>query len=165
MEKNNEKNNEKKIYLHAFEEKVQDGPVKFLITAAEYSVVESKKTHEKFNVVKVTVEVQELDSDGDEKELKTVNIFEDFKPRSFFHQFVAAALEAVQTTAFTPAMLIGLKGTAKLSHFKPDNSEFSYPQLTDWKFYAPSKKVEEALQEYVDDTLEDELEDFDFEYD
>lgn len=153
-----DKNNEKKIYLHAFETKVKDGPVRFMVTAAEYSLIESKKNNKSYEVVEVTVEVQDLDNPQGEKEMKTVLIFEDFKSGSFFHQFVTAAVEAAQTTFFTPRMLIGMKGEAKLSHYKPEHADFAYPQMNEWVFYTSSKKVDEALREYMDEEFDVELE-------
>lgn len=153
-----DKNNEKKIYLHAFETKVKDGPVRFIVTAAEYGEIGSQKKNKKFDAVKLTVEVQALDNPKGGKELKSIVIFEDYKPGSFFHQFIAAAMEAIQTTAFTPSMLIGMKGEAKLSHYKPEHADFAYPQMKEWVFHAPSKKVDEALKKYIDDDIDDEVE-------
>lgn len=143
-------NNDRVIYMSNFDEKVPDGPVKFLITDAEYSVIESKKKKEEYNAVKITVEVQELDNPDGESEIKDILIFEDFKPRSFFHQFVGAAIEGLRTTSFTPKMLIAKRGEAVLSHFKPENSEIAYPQMNNWVFYAPTKDVDAALEKYLE---------------
>lgn len=147
-------NNEKSIYLNFFEEKVKDGPVSFIITDAKYDVIKTKK-NEDIEIIKLTVEVQELDNSAGEKEIKNINIFVNNTPRESFHKFVMAVLEAVQKNAFTPSILIGLKGKAILSHYKPEGSDFAYPQMNDWVFYAPSYQVEEALETYMNEDLDD----------
>lgn len=150
--------NEKKIYASFFEEKVQDGPIKFLVTDAKYGEIHSIKRGKNFDVVDVTVEVTELDNPASEKETITVRIFEDYKPRTFFHQFVLAVLEGTQTTAFELNKIIGLRGEGKLYQYKSEGSNFSYPQIKDWSFFTPNKKVDEALAKYLEeDSLDNDV--------
>ena len=148
------KNNEEVIYLDDFKEKVSDGAVSFLITDAKYDMIKTKK-NENVQIIKLTVEVQELDSPSGDKEVKNINLFVNKTPRGSFHRFVKAVLEVVRTNAFTPSLLIGLKGKAMLSHYTPEGSEFAFPQMSDWVFYAKSDEVSEALEEYLDDDLDD----------
>lgn len=148
------KNNEEVIYLDDFKEKVSDGAVSFLITDAKYDMIKTKK-NEDVQIIKLTVEVQELDNPAGDKEVKNINLFVNKTPRSSFHRFVKAVLEVVRTKAFTPSLLIGLKGKAMLSHYTPEGSEFTFPQMNDWVFYATSDEVSEALEEYLDDNLDD----------
>src|SRR5699024_439269 len=116
-------NNEEVIYLDDFNVKVNDRPVSFLITDAKYDMIKTKK-NEDVQIIKLTVEVQELDNPSGEKEVKNINIFVNKTPGGLFHRFVKAILEAVRTTAFTPSLLIGKKGQATLSHHKPEGYEF-----------------------------------------
>lgn len=147
-------NNEEVIYLDDFNAKVNDGPVSFLITDAKYDMIKTKK-NEDVQIIKLTVEVQELDNPAGDKEVKNINLFVNKTPRGSFHRFVKAVLEIVRTNAFTPSLLIGLKGKAMLSHYTPEGSEFAFPQMNDWVFYATSDEVSEALEEYLDDNLDD----------
>ncbi|HLR65531.1 MAG TPA: hypothetical protein VK105_00135 [Virgibacillus sp.] len=147
-------NNEEVIYLDDFNEKVSDGAVSFLITDAKYDMIKTRK-NEDVQIIKLTVEVRELDNPSGDKEVKNINLFVNKTPRGSFHRFVKAVLEVVRTTAFTPSILIGLKGKAMLSHYTPEGSEFAYPQMNDWAFYATSAKVSKALEEYIDDNLDD----------
>lgn len=148
------KKNEEVIYLDDFKVKVSDGAVSFLITDAKYDTIKTKK-NENVQIIKLTVEVQELDDPAGDKEVKNINLFVNKTPRGSFHRFVQAVLEIVRTNAFTPSLLIGLKGKAMLSHYTPEGSEFAYPQMNDWVFYANSDEVSEALEEYLDDNLDD----------
>jgi len=147
------KNNEEVIYLDDFKEKVSDGAVSFLITGAKYDMIKTKK-NEDVQIIKLTIEVQDLDNPAGDKEVKNINLFVNKIPRGSFHRFVKAVLEVVQANAFTPSMLIGLKGKAMLSHYTPEDSEFSFPQMNDWVFYANSDETNEALKEYLDDNLD-----------
>lgn len=147
-------NNEEVIYLDDFKEKVSDGAVSFLITDAKYDMIKTKK-NEDVQIIKLTVEIQELDNPAGDKEVKNINLFVNKTPRGSFHRFVKAVLEVVRTNAFTPSLLIGLKGKAMLSHYTPEGSEFAFPQMNDWVFYAKSDEVSEALEEYLDDNLDD----------
>lgn len=147
-------NNEEVIYLDDFKEKVSDGEVSFLITNAKYDTIKTKK-NENVQIIKLTVEVQELDNPSGDKEVKNINLFVNKTPRGSFHRFVKAVLEVVRTNAFTPSLLIGLKGKAMLSHYTPEGSEFAFPQMRDWVFYAKSDEVSEALEDYIDDNLDD----------
>lgn len=146
-------NNEEAIYLDDFKEKVSDGAVSFLITGAKYDMIKTKK-NEDVQIIKLTIEVQDLDNPAGDKEVKNINLFVNKTPRGSFHRFVKAVLEVVQANAFTPRMLIGLKGKAMLSHHTPEDSEFSFPQMNDWVFYANSDETTEALKEYLDDNLD-----------
>ncbi|WP_368652829.1 hypothetical protein AB4Y30_13970 [Ornithinibacillus sp. 4-3] len=146
--------NEEAIYLDDFKEKVSDGAVSFLITDAKYDMIKTKK-NEDVQIIKLTVEVQELDNPAGDKEVKNINLFVNKTPRGSFHRFVKAVLEVVRTNAFTPSLLFGLKGKAMLSHYTPEGSEFAYPQMNDWVFYATSDEVSEALEDYLDDGLDD----------
>src|SRR5690625_5255016 len=148
------KSNEEAIYLEDFKEAVKDGAVSFLITDAKYDMIKTKK-NEDVQIIKLTVEVQELDNPAGDKEVKNINLFVNKTPRGSFHRFVKAVLDVVQTNAFTPSLLIGLKGKAMLSHYTPEGSEFAYPQMNDWVFYANSNEVSEALEEYLEDNLDD----------
>jgi len=148
------KNNEEVIYLDDFKEKVSDGAVSFLITDAKYDMIKTKK-NESVQIIKLTVEVQELDNPAGDKEVKNVNLFVNRTPRGSFHRFVKDVLEVVRTNAFTPSLLIGLKGKAMLSHYTPEGSEFAFPRMDDWVFYATSDEVSEALEEYLDDNVDD----------
>src|SRR5690625_3641277 len=148
------KNNEEVIYLDDFKEKVSDGAVSFLITDAKYDMIKTKK-NESVQNMKLTVEVQELDNPAGDKEVKNVNLFVNRTPRGSFHRFVKDVLEVVRTNAFTPSLLIGLKGKAMLSHYTPEGSEFACPRMDDWVFYATSDEVSEALEEYLDDNVDD----------
>lgn len=147
-------NHDEVIYLDDFKEKVSDGAVSFLITDAKYDMIKTKKS-EDVQIIKLTVEVQELDNSAGDKEVKNINLFVNKTPRGSFHRFVKAVLEVVRTNAFTPSLLIGLKGKAMLSHYTPEGSEFAFPQMNDWVFYATSEEVSEALEEYLDDNLDD----------
>lgn len=147
-------NNEEVIYLDDFNDKVSDGAVSFLIMEAKYDMIKTKK-NEDVQIIKLTVEVQELDNPAGDKEVKNINLFVNKTPRGSFHRFVKAVLEVVRTNAFTPSILIGLKGKAMLSHYTPEGSEFAFPQMNDWVFYATSDEVSEALEEYLDDNLDD----------
>ncbi|WP_409482405.1 hypothetical protein ACKW6F_18880 [Bacillus safensis] len=148
------KNNEEEIYLDDFNEKVSDGAVSFLITSAKYDMIKTRK-NEDVQIIKLIVEVQELDNPAGDKEVKNVNLFVNKTPRGSFHRFVKAVLEVTRATAFTPSILIGLKGQAMLSHYTPEGSEFGFAQMNDWVFYATSDKVSKALEEYLDDSLDD----------
>lgn len=147
-------NNEEAIYLDDFKVKVSDGAVSFLITDAKYDTIKTKK-NENVQIIKLTVEVQELDDPAGDKEVKNINLFINKTPRGSFHRFVKAVLDVVRTNAFTPSLLIGLKGKAVLSHYTPEGSEFAFPQMNDWVFYATSEEVSEALEEYLDDNVDD----------
>lgn len=147
-------NNEEVIYLDDFNAKVNDGPVSFLITDAKYDMIKTKK-NEDVQIIKLTVEVQELDKPSGEKEVKNINLFVNKTPGGSFHRFVKAVLEAVRTNAFTPSLLIGKKGQATLSHYKPEGYEFAFPRMDDWVFYAASDEVSEALKKYKDDNVDD----------
>lgn len=148
------RNNEEVIYLDDFKEKVSDGPVNFLIMDAEYDTIKTKK-NEDVQIIKLKVQVQELDNPLGDKEVKNINLFINKTPRSSFHRFVKAVLGVAQTNAFTPSLLINLKGQAMLSHYTPKGSEYAYPQLNDWVFYASSDEVSKELEGYLDDNLDD----------
>lgn len=154
-------NNEKKIYLSEFERKVQDGDVAFVVLNAEYDTITSKKGKQ-MEVVKLRLELSELNGSANDKEFKNINIFVDRNPDGAFHKFVSSALTALQTTAFQPSLLINLKGKAVLSHHKPEGSEYSFPRMNDWIFYKSSEALAEAIASYEKD--DDEF-DVDFEGD
>lgn len=157
------RNDEKKIYISFFEEKIKEGPISFLVLDSKYDTIHSKKRDEDFEIVTVTVEAKELDNPDSKKETITVNVFVDNQPGGFFHQFVVAALEATQSSSFAPSMLIGLRGEGDFHHFKPEGSDFSYPQINNWVFYASPKKVNERLNKYIDEGFDLTEEDIDFE--
>lgn len=143
------KNNEKSILLSQFEAKVEDGPVQFRVLKAMYDEIPTKNGVKE--IVKLELELQELNNANGGTEVKEINLFVDFTPRGRFHRFVNAAITALSTTSFQPSRLIDLKGEAVLSHYQPEGSEFSYPQINSWVFYEKNEKVAEALAKYQDD--------------
>lgn len=151
------KNNEKSIFLSQFKPTVEDGPVKFTVLNAMYDKLPTKNGVKE--IVKLEIEVQEKDNEKGDKEVKSINIFTDFIPGGRFHKFVNAAITALSTTSFQPSKLIGLKGEAILSHYQPEGSDFSFPQMNDWVFYQSNQKVAEAIAKYKED------DDMDFEGD
>lgn len=143
------KNNEKSILLSQFEAKVEDGPVKFRVLNAMYDDIPTKNGVKE--IVKLELEVQELNNADGSTEVKEINLFVDFTPRGRFYKFVNAAITALSTSSFQPSKLIGLKGEAVLSHYQPEGSDFSYPQINNWVFYQRNDKVAKALEQYGKD--------------
>jgi len=141
--------NEKTIYLSQFEAKVEDGPVKFLVLDAKYEEIPTKNG--KKEIVKIELELEELDKPESNKEVKSINLFVDYNPRGRFFKFVNSALTALATISFQPSKLVGMKGEAVLSHYTPKGSDVAYAQLNDWVFYKPNKIVAEALASYQED--------------
>lgn len=142
--------NEKTIFLSQFKPTVEDGPVKFTVLTAMYDKLPTKNGVKE--IVKLEIEVQEKDNEEGDKEVKSINIFTDFIPGGRFHKFVNAAITALSTTSFQPSKLIGLKGEAVLSHYQPEGSDFSYPQINNWIFYCQrNEKVAKALEQYQKD--------------
>lgn len=141
--------NEKSIFLSQFKPTVEDGPVKFTVLNAMYDELPTKNGVKE--IVKLEIEVQEKDNEKGDKEVKSINIFTDFIPGGRFHKFVDAAITALSTTSFQPSKLIGLKGEAVLSHYQPEGSDFSYPQINNWVFYQRNDKVAKALEQYRKD--------------
>lgn len=140
---------EKTIYLSQFEAKVEDGPVKFLVLDATYEELATRNG--KKEIVKIKLELEELGNPSGNKEVKSINLFVDYNPRGRFFKFVSSAATALATTSFQPSKLIGLEGKATLSHYQPEGSDFSFPQLNDWVFYERNEKVAEALAKYQED--------------
>lgn len=149
-------NKEKEIFLSHFKAKVEDGPVKFLVLDAKYDEITTKNG--KKEIVKLEVELEELNNPDSNKVVQSVNLFVDYNPRGRFYNFVNAAVTAMETNSFQPSKLIGSKGTASLSHYTPKGSELSFAQLNDWVFYKSNVKVAKALANYLDD------DDMDFDY-
>ncbi|MEI3610450.1 hypothetical protein [Pseudogracilibacillus sp. SO10305] len=143
------KNNEKSILLSQFEAKVEDGPVKFRVLNAMYDDIPTKNGVKE--IVKLELELQELNNADGSTEVKEINLFVDFTPRGHFYKFVNAAITALSTTSFQPSKLIGLKGEAVLSHYQPEGSDFSYPRINNWVFYQRNDKVAKALEQYQKD--------------
>ena len=141
--------NEKSIFLSQFKPTVEDGPVKFTVLNAMYDELPTKNGVKE--IVKLEIEVQEKDNEKGDKEVKSINIFTDFIPSGRFHKFVNAAITALSTSSFQPSKLIGLKGEAVLSHYQPEGSDFSYPQINNWVFYQQNDKVVKALEQYRKD--------------
>lgn len=141
--------NEKSIFLSQFKPTVEDGPVKFIVLNAMYDELPTKNGVKE--IVKLELELQELNNADGGTEAKEINLFVDFTPRGRFYKFVNAAVTALSTTSFQPSKLTGLKGEADLSHYQPEGSEISYPQLNSWVFYQSNEKVAEALAKYQDD--------------
>src|SRR5699024_6101202 len=141
--------NEKTIFLSQFKPTVEDGPVKFTVLNAMYDKLPTKNGVKE--IVKLEIEIQEKDNEKGDKEVKSINIFTDFIPGGRFHKFVNAAITALSTTSFQPSRLIGLKGEADLSHYQPEGSDFSYPQINNWCFYQRNDKVAKALEQYQKD--------------
>jgi|SRR5690625_503623 len=148
------KKKEKAIYLSQFEAKVDDGPVKFLVLDAKYDEMPTKNGVKE--IVKLELELEELNNPDSDKEVKSINLFVDYNPRGRFYNFVNAAVTAMATTSFQPSKLIGLKGEASLSHYTPKGSDLSFAQMNDWVFYKSNEKVAKALASYQED------DDFDF---
>lgn len=146
-------NNEQEIYLTDFQAIVKDGPVNFVITDVSYGTVKTKQNNE-VNVIKVTVEVQELNNSFSEREVKVTNIFINRTSGGECHLFVKAVLGAVQANVFTPSIAVGLKGQALLTHYTPNGSEFSYPKLRNWIFYDSSEDHNVPFEESTDYDLD-----------
>lgn len=144
-------NNEKIISLDAFEPRVPDGPVKFLVLDGRYDELETKNG--KREILKLDLELQELHNSNKKNEKKSINLFVDYNQGSFFHQFVQAVVEGAFITAFQPSKLINLKGQATLSHYQPEGYKFGFPQLSDWVFYQSNQKLTEALEKYQEDDM------------
>lgn len=157
--------NEEAIYLSEFEPKVSDGDVNFLILDAKYDMIKTKRD-KNIQIVKLRMEVQELDNPSGEKETKSITLFVNRNPEGAFHKFVKASLRALRTTAFQPSLLVNLKGKAVLSHYTPEGSERSFPRINNWVFYSSSQEVAESLANYQEKNefhLEDDDIDFDSE--
>src|SRR5699024_12748895 len=107
-------NQEFKFDLSMFEESVPDGPVSFFVLKAEYDSVLTKSGKEA-PIVKLQLEIQELNNPAGEKEIANINVFVDYNPRSQFYKFAKAVTEALSTTSFEPQQLINLKGEAVMS--------------------------------------------------
>lgn len=143
-------NKEKTIYLSEFEPKVNDGPVEFVILGAEYDTITTKRGKNS-EIVKLKLELQELNNPSSDKEVKNINLFVDRNPGGPFHRFIAASLKALSTTAFRPSLLINLRGKAVLSRHRPEGSDFSFPRVNDWIFYKSNEEVANALASYQED--------------
>lgn len=138
--------NEKSIFLSQFKPSVEDGPINFTVLDAMYDDIDTKNGVKQ--IVKMKVELQERDNEDGDKAVKSINIFTDFTPGGRFYKFVLASVTALSTTSFQPSKLIGLKGEAVLSHYQPEGSDLSFPQLNDWVFYKKDEKVEKAIAKY-----------------
>lgn len=145
-------NKEKVIFLSQFETKVEDGPVRFLVLDAKYDELTTKNG--KKEIVRLELELEELNNPDSNKEVKSVNLFVDYNPRGRFFKFVNAAITALSTTSFQPSRLIGLKGEATLSHYTPKGGDLSFAQMNDWVFYKSNEKVEKALVRYQEDDID-----------
>src|SRR5699024_3934775 len=140
--------NEETIYLSQFEAKVEDGPVKFLVLDAKYEEIPTKNG--KKEIVKIEMELEELDKPESNKEVKSIDVFVDYNPRGRFFKFVNSALTALATISFQPSQLVGMKVEAVLSHYTPKGSDVAYAHLNDWVFYILNRIVAEALACYHD---------------
>src|SRR5699024_7169541 len=116
--------NEKAIYLSQFEAKVEDGPVKFLVLDAKYEEIPTK--HGEKEIVKIELELEELDKPESNKAVKSINLFVDYHPRGRFFKFVNPALTPLATISFHPRKFVGMKGAAALSHYTPRGSDVAY---------------------------------------
>lgn len=154
------KSNEKKIFLSQFESKVKDGLTQFVILDAKYDEIKTKKG-EDVDVLKLTLELADIADPSITMEIKDDLMFINYSPRGPFYSFIKAVLEATSSTAFTPSLLLGIKGRVELSHYQPEGAEFAYPRLSKWVFNTPSEKVNEALKKYEDEAKNDEI-DIDF---
>src|SRR5690625_4352641 len=143
------KKNEKTIYLSQFEAKVEDGPVKFLVLDAKYEEIPTKNG--KKEIVKIELELEELDKPESNKEVKSINLFVDYNPRGLFFKFVNSALTSLATISFQPSTLVGMKGVAVLSHYTPKRTAVAYALLNACGLSTPNKIVAEALVGYQND--------------
>lgn len=155
-------NDERKIYDSFFTPKVKEGPVTFLVVGARYDTLKSKSNKD-LDIVKVKVELQERNKPNGDKLTESINVFINNTPDGPFHRFVKAAKKATQSTSFVPSALIGLRGEGTYYRKKPENYDFSFPNLVDWVFYLPSEKVDDALSKYTGEGFDLTEEDIDFE--
>lgn len=153
---NKDSSKEKAIFLSQFENKVSDGLTRFVVLDATYDEIKTKKG-ETSEVIKLNVELTDVDKPSNSMELKNHLLFVNYSPGGVFHDFIKAFLEATHSTAFTPSALVGRKGKVELSHYKPNGAEFAYARLTNWVFDASANHVTKALKKYEDDIAEDDI--------
>lgn len=150
------------IRLSSFSKGAKEGLNRFRILGTSLDSIIVKNSEEK-SVLVLQIELINQQEREYQEILDKYYIFIDYSRKSQFYQLIASATSALNKSELSNINeLIGLHGTVKLYHNKPDD-ERSYPRLTDWNFFVKKDKVADVMAKYGKDLMSSKLSDEDFE--
>lgn len=118
------------------------GTVQFKINQAISSTIHT--SNGVADVFNLNISLTNLQT-GEQKVLKSYNLFVSDKPHSSFAQFLNQFLEKINDEGFSlPNELVGITG--KVSYFQ---NKHGYDDLNKWEFDIPSPVAQQQLQQHI----------------
>lgn len=135
--------------LQDFDKGAREGWNNFTILDAKTDSI--KTVQGEVSVISLSIELIDNEDSSYREVLTNYLLFVDTSYNSPFHQFALAVMTVRNTDYLDTNELVGMKGIANLSYYKPKNKDVTYPKLTSWSFRFSEQEMNEALDQYLDD--------------